>query len=186
MVLLGIITSLFIAIQDPVFQKFAARYASGYLSEKTGGDIKVGRLLITPDFTVFLDDVVVKDLNNNDLANISSLRTRLDLSDLLDGVIHFENVRLRDTKANLIKYEGAAVGAAVAAREGGAEGHAEDGAVIELDGAGEGRDVAVVHQVERNVPLLGDVEEERADALSAPGTAASVAFFPPHPVAGLC
>ena len=106
MVLLGIITSLFIAIQDPVFQKFAARYASGYLSEKTGGDIKVGRLLITPDFTVFLDDVVVKDLNNNDLANISSLRTRLDLSDLLDGVIHFENVRLRDTKANLIKYEG--------------------------------------------------------------------------------
>ena len=106
MVLLGIITSLFIAVQDPVFQKFAARYASGYLSEKTGGDIKVGRLLITPDFTVFLDDVVVKDLNDNDLANISSLRTRLDLSDLLNGVIHFENVRLRDTKANLIKYEG--------------------------------------------------------------------------------
>ena len=30
----------------------------------------------------------------------------MDLSDLLDGVIHFENVRLRDTKANLIKYEG--------------------------------------------------------------------------------
>ena len=106
MVLLGIIASLFIAIQDPVFQKFAARYVSGYLSEKTGGDIKVGRLLITPDFTVFLDDVIVKDLNDNDLANISSLKTRLDLGDLLNGVIHFENVRLRDTKANLIKYEG--------------------------------------------------------------------------------
>ena len=106
MVLLGIVCSLFIAIQDPVFQKFAARFASGFLSEKTGGDIKVGRLLITPDFTIYLDDVVAKDLNGNDLANISSLKTRLDLSDLLNGIIHFENIRLRDTKANLIKYEG--------------------------------------------------------------------------------
>ena len=106
MVLLGLICSLFIAIQDPVFQKFAARFASGFLSEKTGGDIKVGRLLITQDFTIYLDDVVVKDLNGNDLANISSLKTRMDLSDLLNGVIHFENIRLRDTKANLIKYEG--------------------------------------------------------------------------------
>ena len=106
MVLLGIVCSLFIAIQDPVFQKFAARFASGFLSEKTGGDIKVGRLLITPDFTIYLDDVVAKDLNGNDLANISSLKTRLDLSDLLNGIIHFENIRLRDTKVNLIKYEG--------------------------------------------------------------------------------
>jgi hypothetical protein len=106
MVLLGLICSLFIAIQDPVFQKFAARFASGFLSEKTGGDIKVGRLLIAQDFTIYLDDVVVKDLNGNDLANISSLKTRMDLSDLLNGIIHFENIRLRDTKANLIKYEG--------------------------------------------------------------------------------
>jgi hypothetical protein len=106
MVLLGIITSLFIAIQDPVFQKFAARFASGYLSEKTGGDIKVGRLLITPDFTVYLDDVIVKDLNDNDLANVGSLRAKLDLGDLLNGDIHLETVTLRDTKANLIKYEG--------------------------------------------------------------------------------
>ena len=106
MVLLGIIASLFIAIQDPVFQKFAARFASGYLSEKTGGDIKVGRFLVTPDFTVYLDDVVVRDLNDNDLANIGTLRAKLDVSDLLDGDIHLESVKLRDTKANLIKYEG--------------------------------------------------------------------------------
>ena len=106
MVLLGIIASLFIAIQDPVFQKFAARFASGYLSEKTGGDIKVGRLLITPDFSVFLDDVVVKDLNDNELAKISVLRTKLDIADALDGTIHLENVELNNVKANLIQYEG--------------------------------------------------------------------------------
>ena len=106
MVLLGIIASLFIAIQDPVFQKFAARYASGYLSEKTGGDIKVGRLLIAPDFAVFLDDVVVKDLNGSELANIGTLRTKLDIADALDGTIHLENVELNNVKANLIQYEG--------------------------------------------------------------------------------
>ena len=106
MVLLGIIASLFIAIQDPVFQKFAARYASGYLSEKTGGDIKVGRLLITPDFGVFLDDVVVKDLNGSELANIGTLRTKLDIRDALNGIIHLEYVELNNVKANLIQYEG--------------------------------------------------------------------------------
>ena len=106
MVLLGIVTSLFIAIQDPVFQKFAARYASGYLSEKTGGDIKVGRLLITPDFSFYLDDVVVKDLNDNALADIKALQTKLSFRDALNGTIHLEDVKLSNVTANLIKYEG--------------------------------------------------------------------------------
>ncbi len=106
MVLLGIVTSLFIAIQDPVFQKFAARFASGYLSEKTGGDIKVGRLLITPDFSVYLDDVIVKDLNDNELADIKALQTKLNFRDALDGIIHLENVKLSNVTASLIQYEG--------------------------------------------------------------------------------
>ena len=104
MVLLGIVTSLFIAIQDPVFQKFAARYASGYLSEKTGGDIKVGRLLITPDFRVILDEVVVKDLNGSYLASVGTLRTKMNIREVLNGTIHLELVELNDVRANLIQY----------------------------------------------------------------------------------
>ena len=104
MVLLGIVTSLFIAIQDPVFQKFATRYASGYLSEKTGGDIKVGRLLITPDFRVILDEVVVKDLNGSYLASVGTLRTKMNISEVLNGTIHLELVELNDVRANLIQY----------------------------------------------------------------------------------
>ena len=106
MVLLGIVTSLFIAIQDPVFQKFAARFASGFLSEKTGGDIKVGRLLITPDFSVYLDNVIVKDLNDNELADIKALQTKLNFRDALNGIIHLENVKLSNVTANLVQYEG--------------------------------------------------------------------------------
>ncbi len=105
-VLLAVITSLFIAIQDPIVQKFAVRFAGGYLSEKTGADIKVGRLAITPDFKVFIDDVTVKDLNGNTLAQIGALRTKIDIADLMEGKIHLEKVELRDTEANLITYEG--------------------------------------------------------------------------------
>ena len=106
MVVLAIITSLFVAIQDPIVQKFAVRFAGGYLSEKTGADIKVGRFVVTPDLRVFLDDVSVKDLQNNDLAKIGALRTKINVSDLLEGKIHLEHVELRDTEANLITYEG--------------------------------------------------------------------------------
>jgi len=105
-VVLAIITSVFVAIQDPIVQKFAVRFASGYLSEKTGADIKVGGLVVTPDFRVILDDVEVKDLNDNNLAKIEALRTKIDIGDLLDGKIHLENVELQNAEANIIKYEG--------------------------------------------------------------------------------
>ncbi len=106
MVILAIITSLFVAIQDPIIQKFAVRFAGGYLSEKTGADIKVGRLIVTPDFRILIDDVFVKDLKDNNLATIGRLRTKIDVGDLLEGKIHLEHVELCDTEANLIQYEG--------------------------------------------------------------------------------
>ena len=104
--ILAIIASLFVAIQDPIVQKFAVRFASGYLSEKTGADIKVGRLIVTPDLRVIIDDVTVKDLNDNTLAHIGALRTKIDVGELMEGKIHLERVELRDTEANLIQYEG--------------------------------------------------------------------------------
>ena len=104
-VILAIITSLFVAIQDPIIQKFAVRFAGGYLSEKTGADIKVGSLVITPDFRVLVKDVSVKDLKGNDLAKIEKLKTRINMGDLLEGQLHLEYVDLGHTEANLIQYE---------------------------------------------------------------------------------
>ena len=106
MVILAIIASLFVAIQDPIVQKFAVRFAGGYLSEKTGADIKVGRLAVSPDLRVFIDDVMVKDLRGNTLAEIGSLRTKVDVTDLIEGKIHVHHVELRNVEANLITYEG--------------------------------------------------------------------------------
>ena len=106
MVILAIITSLFVAIQDPIIQKFAVRFAGGYLSEKTGADIKVGSLVVTPDFRVFIKDVTVKDLKGNDLARVEKLNTRVDVASLLEGELHLDHVDLGHTEANIIKYEG--------------------------------------------------------------------------------
>ena len=106
MVILAIIASLFVAVQDPIVQKFAVRFAGGYLSEKTGADIKVGRLAVTPDLRVLIDDVMVKDLRGNTLAEIGALRTKVDVTDLIEGEIHVRHVEMRDVEANLITYEG--------------------------------------------------------------------------------
>ena len=106
MVILAIVTSFFVAIQDPIVQKFAVRFAGGYLSEKTGADIQVGSLVVTPDFRVYIKDVSVKDLRGNDLATVGKLRTRVDVGDLLEGQLHLEYVDLDQVEANIIKYEG--------------------------------------------------------------------------------
>ena len=54
-VLISTVTSVFVAIQDPIIQKFAIRIAGGYISQKTGTDVKIGRLYISPDFTIQID-----------------------------------------------------------------------------------------------------------------------------------
>ena len=100
------LVTLFVAIQDPIIQRFAVRFAGGYLSEKTGADIKVGKLSISSDFRIMVDDVSVKDLNGNNLATIGALRTKINIMDLLDRKIHLSSVILRDSEINLVKYEG--------------------------------------------------------------------------------
>ena len=107
--LVSIVVTLFVAIQDPIIQRFAVRFAGGYLSEKTGADVKVGRIVVTPDLRVFIRDVSVKDLNDNALAEIGRFRTKIHVGDILDGKVHLGNVELGDADINLIKYGGSDV-----------------------------------------------------------------------------
>jgi hypothetical protein len=105
-VLISTVVTLFVAIQDPIIQRFAVRFVGGYLSEKTGADIKVGRIAVSPDFRVFVDDVSVKDLNDNTLAEIGRLRTKIHITELLEGKLHLDYVEMGDAEANLIRYAG--------------------------------------------------------------------------------
>ena len=98
--------SLFVAVQDPIVQKFAVRFVGGFLSEKTGADIKVGRLVVSPDLQVALENVIVKDLRSNDLLDVKMLRAKVFVNELLEGKIHLGRVSLRNAKANMLQYEG--------------------------------------------------------------------------------
>ena len=106
MVLLSIIMSVFIAIQDPIIQKFAIRIAGGYLSSKTGADVRVGSLNISPNFTISFDDLSIKDLSDNDLLKIDNLKVHPIMEDLIHGDIHLDRIELNQATANLVTYEG--------------------------------------------------------------------------------
>ena len=105
MVFLSFIMSVFIAIQDPIIQKFTIRIAGGYLSQKTGADIRIGRLYISPDFTISIDHFLVKDLKGNTLLGVEELRVRPIMEDIVHGKIHVGRVELSEAEANLITYE---------------------------------------------------------------------------------
>lgn len=106
MVFLSIITSIFVAIQDPIIQKFAIRIAGGYISQKTGSDVRIGRLYISPNFTIHIDHFIVKDLKDNDILGVEELRVRPVMEDIIHGNIHVGRVELTNAHANLITYEG--------------------------------------------------------------------------------
>ena len=106
MVLFAIQMSVFVAVQDPIIQKFAVRFAGGFLSEKTGADIKVGRLVVSSNLQATVEDIFVKDLKGNVLVDIKMLRAKIFLNDLFEGKIHLDRVALRNAEVNLIQYEG--------------------------------------------------------------------------------
>ncbi len=104
-VFISFIMSIFVAIQDPIIQKFAIRIAGGYISQKTGTEVKIGRLYIAPDFTIQIDHFLVKDLRENTLLEVEELRVQPIMEDIIHGDIHLGLVELNDAEANLITYE---------------------------------------------------------------------------------
>ena len=106
MVVLSIIMSIFVGIQDPIIQKFAIRIAGGYISQKTGGTVQIGRLYIDPNFTIQIDHFLVKDQKSTDLLKVELLKVRPIMEDIIHGNIHIGRVELTNADANLITYEG--------------------------------------------------------------------------------
>ena len=98
--------SLFVAIQDPIIQNFAIRIFGGYVSSKTGADVKIGKLYIQPDFTIHIEDFLLKDLKDNELLNVKELVVRPLMQDIINGNINIDHVKLNNANASLITYEG--------------------------------------------------------------------------------
>ena len=106
MVILSVIMSLFVAIQDSIFQKFIVRIAGGYLSSKTGTEVLIGSLTISPDFTIHINDLLLKDQKYNNLIKAETIKARPLMEELIHGRIEIDRVELKNAEANLITYEG--------------------------------------------------------------------------------
>jgi hypothetical protein len=99
-------TSLFIAIQDPIIQNFSARIGGGYLSDKLGTEIKIGKFCITPNFTIHIEDLTIKDLRGKNLLCSEMINAKIVIEKLIKGIIDIRKVELSNTETNLIQYEG--------------------------------------------------------------------------------
>ncbi len=80
--------------------------AGGYISQKTGADIKIGQLLVTPDFTVKIKDFQTNDLNNNNLLKFKSLKVTPCINDIIENKLHFKNIEIDSLSGNIVRYEG--------------------------------------------------------------------------------
>lgn len=106
MVIISFTVSLMIGIQDPIIQSFVTKMAGGYISNKTGADIKIGQLTITPDFALKINDLQIKDLKDNNLISFKMLKVTPDINDILNNNIHIKNVEIDSLSGNLIRYKG--------------------------------------------------------------------------------
>lgn len=105
MVILAVIASAIVTIQDPFVQYYAVRTASGYLSEKTDSKIQIGNFKITPEMKVEINNLLINDLEEVTLIDIGSLRLNVHHNTIINRSLHLGKIELSDVIVNLIIYE---------------------------------------------------------------------------------
>ncbi len=106
MVIFSFIITLFIGIQDPIIQSFVTKMVGGYISQKTGAEIKIGQLVITPNMSIKISDLQVKDLNDHNLISFKSLKVTPNLNDFGEKNIHIKSIEIDSLSGSLIRYNG--------------------------------------------------------------------------------
>lgn len=106
MVIISFVISLAIGIQDPIIQSFVTKMAGGYISQKTGAEIKIGQLVITPDMTVKINNLQIKDLRDHNLIQFKSLKVSPRIDDILNNNIHIKSIEIDSLSGSLIRYMG--------------------------------------------------------------------------------
>ena len=84
----------------PPIQDFAVRKATAYLSETTGMKVHIGRLRLTFLFDIDLQDVQIKDGQDDSLLDVERLSVDLSFASLLHGEIDVEGIELTRAAVN--------------------------------------------------------------------------------------
>ncbi len=87
------------ALSSP-YKIFAVRKATAYLSETTGMKVHIGRLRLTFLFDIDLQDVQIKDGQDDSLLDVERLSVDLSFASLLHGEIDVEGIELTRAAVN--------------------------------------------------------------------------------------
>ncbi|WP_258929417.1 hypothetical protein [Flavobacterium davisii] len=96
-----------IALSMPSVQTRLGQYATAFLNEEFGTDITVQEANFTVFGGVKLKKVFIKDYKKDTLFHINVLKTNiLDLKKLIDGDLHFGEVRMDGLTFKIRNYKG--------------------------------------------------------------------------------
>jgi hypothetical protein len=97
-------TLAYLTLRSPVFQTYLANQATSYLSKELGAEISVEGVNINGFLDVVLENVSVKDKQNNQL--LSSKRIIIDLNRISTSrrYLQIDKIRFDKASVNLIKY----------------------------------------------------------------------------------
>ena len=101
-ILLALIVLLPLALYIPWVQNIAKDYVCEWVSEKTGMDISVGRVLIKFPLDVSLDDVLVLDQNRDTMLQAGNLTAGVAVKPLLDGQLQVDEAELKTARYNMV------------------------------------------------------------------------------------
>jgi len=99
-------TLAYLTLRSSAIQTYLARQATSYLSEELGAEIKVGGVNITGFLDIVLEDVSLKDRQENQL--LESKRIIIDLNRISSSnrFLLIDKVRFDQAAINSVKYEG--------------------------------------------------------------------------------
>ncbi len=104
--LLALYLLLLIASRLPVCQEFAGSKIASVLSKQLGTEVSVGRIDIGLLNRLILDDVCIKDQQQQEMLRISRLTARVGLRALAKGKIYIASAQLFGAQANLYQKSG--------------------------------------------------------------------------------
>ena len=87
----------------PITQNKLARWCESIISSYLGVDVKIGNVNFNMLNRIVIDDVAIKDKNNNNFTNISRLATTFELSSFYQGKFNISSIQVFGVEFNINK-----------------------------------------------------------------------------------
>ena len=94
---------LVILLQTPAVQGYIGNIASNSLEKKLGTIVSIGKINIGLFNRIIIDDVILKDQNNNNLLKAGRISAKFDIISILEGKISLSSAQLFGLKINAYK-----------------------------------------------------------------------------------